>query len=110
MSASSLFFQSFPYSGDPETGLIDYESLERVALENKPDLIIAGYSSYMHDLDYPKFREVADKVGAVLMVDMAHFCGLVAAGVLANPFEYADVVTTTTHKVMRGPRGGMIFS
>lgn len=88
--------------------MIDYEQAERLALENRPKLIIAGGSAYPRQIDFKRFREIADKVGAYLMVDMAHFAGLVAGGVHPNPLEYADVVTTTTHKTLRGPRGGMI--
>ena len=109
VSATSLYFESHPYFLDRETGLIDYDGMEKIAEEVKPKIIIAGYSAYMHDLDYARFRAVADKVGAYLMVDMAHYCGLVAGKVLKSPFEFADVVTTTTHKILRGPRGGMIF-
>lgn len=90
--------------------MIDYDEMEQIALEFKPQIIIAGYSAHSRDLNYKRFREVCDKVGALLMVDMAHYCGLVAGKVLSDPFEFADVVTTTTHKMMRGPRGGMIFS
>lgn len=109
ISATSLYFESKQYNVVTETGLIDYDKLEEDAIEFKPKLIVAGYSAYPRDLDYKRFREICDKVGAYLMVDMAHYCGLVAAKVLADPFEYADVVTTTTHKIMRGPRGGIIF-
>ena len=109
MTATSEYFETRPYYADPTTGLIDFDRLEKDALEYLPKLIIAGYSTYPRDLDYKRFREICDKVGAYLMVDMAHYWGLVAAKVLADPFEYADVVTTTTHKIMRGPRGGMIF-
>lgn len=90
--------------------MIDYEQAERLALENRPKLIIAGGSAYPRQIDFKRFREIADKVGAYLMVDMAHFAGLVAGGVHPNPLEYADVVTTTTHKTLRGPRGGMILT
>ena len=88
---------------------MDYEDCARKAAEHKPKILIAGYSAYPRDLDYKRFREIADSVGAYLMVDMAHFSGLVAAGLMNDPFKYADVVTTTTHKSLRGPRGGMIF-
>ena len=93
---------------DPET--IDYDEVEKLAVENKPKLIIAGASAYPRAIDFAQFRKIADKVGAVLMVDMAHIAGLVAAGVHANPVPYADIVTTTTHKTLRGPRGGMILA
>jgi glycine hydroxymethyltransferase len=91
------------------TGLVDYDMLEKTALLFRPKLLITGASAYPRDFDYPRMRKIADSVGAFLMMDMAHISGLVAAGVLNNPFEYCDVVTTTTHKSLRGPRGGMIF-
>lgn len=105
---SGLYFHIVPYGVDDE-GYIDYDELERIALESKPKLIIAGASAYARTIDFKRFREVADKVGAYLMVDMAHIAGLVAAGEHPSPIPYADVVTTTTHKTLRGPRGGMIF-
>ncbi len=108
VSGTSVYYESIPYQVGAD-GLIDYDAMERMALIVKPKLIICGYSAYSRDLDYARFRAVADKVGAYLMCDMAHFNGFVAAGLLANPFEYADVVTTTTHKTMRGPRAGIIF-
>lgn len=108
VSATSVYYESIPYQVGPD-GLIDYDAMERLAILVKPKLIICGYSAYPRDLDYARFRAVADKVGAYLMCDMAHFNGFVAAGLLANPFQYADVVTTTTHKTMRGPRAGIIF-
>ena len=98
------------YGVEKETGLIDYKQVEEQALTHKPKLIIAGGSAYSRIIDFKRFREIADKVGAYLMVDMAHFAGLVAAGLYPNPLEYADVVTTTTHKTLRGPRGGMILT
>ena len=109
ISASSIFFQSLPYGLVKETGLIDYEALESQAKLFLPKLLIAGGSAYPRDYDYVKFKEIATAVGAYFMVDMAHFSGLVASGVVNNPFEYADIVTTTTHKTLRGPRGGLIF-
>eukprot|EP00993_Chasmostoma_nieuportense_P000161 NODE_1147_length_1634_cov_574.694094_g1079_i0.p1 GENE.NODE_1147_length_1634_cov_574.694094_g1079_i0~~NODE_1147_length_1634_cov_574.694094_g1079_i0.p1 ORF type:complete len:407 (-),score=106.25 NODE_1147_length_1634_cov_574.694094_g1079_i0:160-1380(-) len=109
ISASSIFFESLPYHVT-EAGVIDYDELDRVALVFRPKLIIAGASAYSLELDYPRFRKAADSCGALLMVDMAHISGLVAAQEQNNPFEYADVVTTTTHKSLRGPRAGMIFS
>lgn len=109
VSATSYYFNSKPYFLNKETGLIDYDGMEKIAEEFKPNLIIAGYSAYSRDLDYARFRSICDKVGAYMLVDMAHYCGLVAGKVLSDPFEYADVVTTTTHKILRGPRGGMIF-
>jgi len=108
VSATSVYYESIPYQVGPD-GLIDYDAMERLAILVKPKLIICGYSAYPRDLDYARFRAVADKVGAYLMCDMAHFNGFVAAGLLADPFQYADVVTTTTHKTMRGPRAGIIF-
>lgn len=105
---SGLYFNIVPYGVNDE-GYIDYDELERIAVEAKPKLIIAGASAYCRTIDFKRFREVADKVGAYLMVDMAHIAGLVAAGVHPSPIPYADVVTTTTHKTLRGPRGGMIL-
>jgi glycine hydroxymethyltransferase len=92
------------------TGYIDYDALEAAAKEFKPKIIIAGFSAYPRDLDYKRFRQIADSVGAYLLADMAHISGLVAAEELNNPFEYAHVVSTTTHKSLRGPRSGMIFA
>jgi glycine hydroxymethyltransferase len=92
-----------------ETGIIDYDALEASAMEFKPKLIIAGFSAYPRDLDYKRFRSICDKVGAYLHADMAHLSGLVAGKGANDPFEYADVVTSTTHKSLRGPRSGMIF-
>ena len=109
ISASSLFFESMPYKIKQDTGLIDYDMLSQTARLFKPRLIIAGITAYSRLVDYKKFREVCDSVGAYLMSDMAHISGLVAAGVIPSPFEYSDVVTTTTHKSLRGPRAGMIF-
>lgn len=108
ISSSSLFFESLPYSLTAE-GLIDYDGLARLADLYKPRLIIAGGSAYPRDWDYRRYREICDQVGAYLMVDMSHFSGLVAAEEHQNPFDYADVVTSTTHKTLRGPRSGMIF-
>ena len=98
-----------PYGVNDE-GFIDYDKLREIALESKPKMIIAGASAYARTIDFKKFREVADEVGAVLMVDMAHIAGLVAAGLHPSPIPYADVTTTTTHKTLRGPRGGLILS
>ena len=109
ISATSIFFESLPYKLDPKTGCVDMDRLEEKATEFRPKMIICGASAYPRDWDYKRFREVADKVGALLMVDMAHISGLVATGVLTSPFDHADIVTTTTHKSMRGPRAGMIF-
>lgn len=109
ISATSVYFESMPYKVDPTSGLIDYDKLAASALLFRPKLIIAGTSAYSRLLDYARFREIADSVGAVLHADMAHISGLVAAGVIPSPFDYVDVVSTTTHKSLRGPRAGMIF-
>ena len=109
VNLSGKYFNIVPYGVDPETGRIDYEKLMELALEHKPKLIVAGASAYPRAIDFAKFREVADACGAYLMVDMAHIAGLVAAGLHQSPVPYADVVTTTTHKTLRGPRGGMIL-
>lgn len=108
ISASSLYFESLPYS-ITEEGLIDYEGLAKMAMLFKPKMIIAGGSAYPRDWDYKRYREICDSVGAYLMVDMAHFSGLVAAEEHNDPFQYADIVTSTTHKTLRGPRSGLIF-
>ena len=107
---SGKLFAASQYGIRPDNGEIDYDALERQALEVKPKMIIAGFSAYSRTLDFPRFRAIADKVGAYLMVDMAHVAGLVAAGCYPNPIPYADVVTTTTHKTLRGPRGGLILA
>ncbi len=109
VNMSGAYFHIVPY-GVNEEGFLDYEEIKRIALEAKPKLIVAGASAYARTIDFKKFREIADEVGAVLMVDMAHIAGLVAAGVHPSPIPYADVVTTTTHKTLRGPRGGMILA
>lgn len=109
ISAISKYFETFPYRLDEATGLIDYQRLEENALLYRPKLIIAGTSAYSRLLDYDRFRQIADKVGCYLLSDMAHISGLVAGKVIPSPFEYSDVVTTTTHKSLRGPRGAMIF-
>ena len=106
---SGKLYKSYSYGLD-EAGYINYEEVERLALEVKPNVIVAGASAYSRIIDFKKFREIADKVNAYLMVDMAHIAGLVAAGLHPNPLEYADIVTTTTHKTLRGPRGGMILT
>tara|TARA_B100001027_G_scaffold206980_1_gene171021 strand:+ start:10719 stop:12005 length:1287 start_codon:yes stop_codon:yes gene_type:complete len=107
---SGRWFNAVSYGVDKESGLIDYEQVENKAEEHKPKLIIAGGSAYSRIIDFKKFREISDKVGAYLLVDMAHFSGLVAGKVYPNPCDYADVVTSTTHKVLRGPRGGIILT
>ena len=107
---SGKWFNAVHYEVNKETGLIDYDGVEKLALANKPKIIIAGGSAYSRIIDFKKFREISDKVGAYLLVDMAHFSGLVAGGEYPNPTKYADVVTSTTHKVLRGPRGGIILT
>lgn len=109
ISAVSTYFETFPYRVNLETGLIDYDRLEENALMYRPKVIVAGTSAYCRTINYKRMREIADKVGCYLMVDMAHISGLVAAAVNDNPFDHADIVTTTTHKSLRGPRGAMIF-
>jgi len=110
VSISGKWLKAIQYGVCKNTGLIDYEQAEKLAMEYKPKLIIAGGSAYPRQVDFVRFREIADKCGAYLMVDMAHFAGLVAGGQHPNPLEWADVVTTTTHKTLRGPRGGMILT
>jgi len=107
---SGKWFNAIHYDIDKETGLIDYDNVEKLALENKPKIIIAGGSAYSRIIDFKRFREISNKVGAYLLVDMAHFSGLVAGGFYPNPTKFADVVTSTTHKVLRGPRGGIILT
>ncbi len=109
VNISGKYFNIIPYGVDEKTQTIDYDLVEKLALENKPKLILAGASAYPRKIDFKRFREIADKVGAYFMVDMAHIAGLVAAGLHENPVPYAHVVTTTTHKTLRGPRGGMIL-
>lgn len=109
ISAVSTYFETFPYRVNLETGIIDYETLEENALMYRPKVLVAGTSAYCRTIDYKRMREIADMAGCYLMVDMAHISGLIAAGVNDSPFEYADIVTTTTHKSLRGPRGAMIF-
>jgi len=108
-TAQSRFYEPIYYDVNPETYEIDYDEVERLAMENKPRLIITGASAYPRIIDFKRFREIADKCGALLMVDMAHIAGLVAAGVHPSPVPYADFVTSTTHKTLRGPRGGIIL-
>ena len=107
---SGIDYKIIGYDVNPKTELIDYDEVERLAKKNKPKMIIAGASAYSRIIDFKRFREIADSVGAYLMVDMAHIAGLVAAGLHPNPVEYADVVTSTTHKTLRGPRGGIILT
>ncbi|WP_028582518.1 serine hydroxymethyltransferase [Desulfogranum japonicum] len=109
VSISGKYFNAVSYSLNPETGILDYDAIRAQAKECSPKVIIAGHSAYPRILDFAKFREIADEVGAILLVDMAHFSGLVAGGAHPSPFPYADVVTTTTHKSLRGPRGAMIL-
>ena len=109
VNISGKYFNVVPYGVDDETARIDYDEMERIALECKPKLIVVGASAYSRVIDFARCREIADKVGAYLMVDMAHIAGLVAAGVHPSPVPYADIVTTTTHKTLRGPRGSMIL-
>ena len=110
VNQSGKWFNAVSYGVDKDTHLINYDEVERLAMEHKPKLILTGGSAYPRRIDFDRFRQIADKVGAYLMVDMAHFAGLVAGGVHPNPVPIADVVTTTTHKTLRGPRGGMILS
>ncbi len=109
VNASGKLYNFIPYGLNEKNGRIDYDEVERLALEHKPKLILAGASAYPRIIDFERFREIADKVGCYFMVDMAHIAGLVAAGLHPNPVEYADVVTSTTHKTLRGPRGGLIL-
>ncbi|KRW62942.1 serine hydroxymethyltransferase [Pseudomonas sp. TTU2014-080ASC] len=109
VSSSGKLYNAVQYGID-EQGLIDYDEVERLAVEHKPKMIVAGFSAYSRTLDFARFRAIADKVGALLFVDMAHVAGLVAAGLYPNPIPFADVVTTTTHKTLRGPRGGLILA
>ena len=112
MNVSARMFESHPYGVDKETGLLDYDAIEKQAMEVKPLILLTGYSAYPRKINFKRFREIADKCGAVLMVDMAHFAGLVAGKVFEgdyDPVKWADIVTTTTHKTLRGPRGAMIL-
>jgi len=109
VSATSIYFESLPYHVDPQTGYIDYDEMEKLALMFRPKLIVAGASAYPRDWDYTRIRKICDATGALMMADIAHISGLVATGEAANAFEFCDIVTTTTHKSLRGPRAGMIF-
>ena len=109
VNSSGKLYNFIPYGVGEKTGRIDYDELERLAIESKPKLILAGASAYPREIDFKRIREIADKTGSIFMVDMAHIAGLVAAGLHQNPVEYADIVTTTTHKTLRGPRGGLIL-
>ena len=109
VNTSGILYRPIGYQLNPETCRVDYDEMERLALENKPKLIIGGGSAYSREWDYARMRAIADKVGALLMIDMAHPAGLIAAGLLDNPIHYAHIVTTTTHKTLRGPRGGLIL-
>ena len=109
VNMSGMFYNAVSYGLDENTGLIDYDEMERLAVERRPKLIVGGASAYSREWDYARMRAIADKVGALLMVDMAHTAGLIAAGLLDNPVKYADIVTSTTHKTLRGPRGGVIL-
>jgi glycine hydroxymethyltransferase len=110
VSFSGKIYNAVQYGINPDTGILDYAEVERLAVEHKPKMIVAGFSAYSGIVDWAKFREIADKVGAYLFVDMAHVAGLVAAGLYPNPVPFADVVTTTTHKTLGGPRGGLILA
>lgn len=109
VNASGLLYHAVAYGLNPETGLVDYDEMERKALECRPKLIIGGASAYSREWDYERMRQIADKVGAIFWVDMAHTAGIIAAGLLKNPVQYAHIVTSTTHKTLRGPRGGIIL-
>jgi len=109
ISATSIYFESMPYKVHNDTGLIDFEELRKTALVFRPAMILCGASAYPRVIDFGKFREIADEVGAILMADIAHISGLVATGEHPSPFQFCDIVTTTTHKSLRGPRAGMIF-
>ena len=109
VNSSGILYNPVAYQVSPETGRVDYDNMEKVALEKKPKLIIAGASAYSRDWDYKRMREIADKVGAILMADVSHPSGIIARGILNDPLDYCHIITTTTHKTLRGPRGGMIL-
>src|SRR5665648_205952 len=109
VNSSGILYRPVSYGVKEETGRVDYDMMEEVALREKPRLIVGGASAYSREWDYPRMRAIADKVGALLMIDMAHPAGLIAAGLLDNPVKYAHIVTSTTHKTLRGPRGGIIL-
>ena len=109
VNSSGILYQPLEYNVLQETGRVDYDQMEEVALREKPKLIVGGGSAYSREWDYKRMREIADKIGAILMIDMAHPAGLIAAGLLENPVKYAHIVTSTTHKTLRGPRGGIIL-
>ena len=109
VNSSGKLYNFIPYGVDKKTGRIDYDELERLAIENKPKLILAGASAYAREIDFKRIRKIADKTDSIFMVDMAHIAGIVAAGLHQNPVQYADIVTSTTHKTLRGPRGGLIL-
>ena len=110
VSATGIFYKQIPYEVDPKTEKLNYENLKKIAKQERPDVIVAGFTAYPRKIDFKKFREIADSCGAYLMVDMSHISGLIAGGEHPSPFPYADIVTTTTHKTLRGPRGAMIFA
>ena len=110
LNYSGKMFNIIPYGVDRSTELIDMDIVEKLAKEHKPKLIIAGFSAYSRSIDWARFRRIADETGAILMADIAHIAGLIAGGALENPVPYCDIVTTTTHKTLRGPRGAMIMA
>jgi glycine hydroxymethyltransferase len=109
VNSSGLFYRPVAYSVREDDGLVDYDMMEKIALKEKPKMIIGGASAYSREWDYERMRKIADMIGAILVVDMAHPAGLIAAGLLKNPLKYAHIVTSTTHKTLRGPRGGIIL-
>lgn len=109
ISAVSAYFETLPYRLNEKTGIIDYDALEASAVLYRPKIIIAGASAYPRNFDYARMKQIADRVNAYLMADIAHISGMISAGVLPSPFPFADIVTTTTHKSLRGPRGALIF-